>query len=341
VSKRIIYCADGTWDTTANMTNVQKMHLAIKLIPDEQYPLYDDGLGAGGLLIQKLAGGAFGTGIFNKIKDGYSRLALSYESGSQVYLFGFSRGAYTARSLAGMLKVAGLPTKPFNQKMVDAAFDAYRHPDKRAALPAALANYGMEPVDIQMIGVWDTVGSLGIPAMFGGNEPILYGFLDTKLNPEIKNAYQAIAIDERRMEFPPTMWDVTPTPGHTVEQVWFAGVHGAVGGGAGSGLSDITLAWMMGKARALGVVFEDDVLDQYMDLDPKHCLDEFQDSWNVGWAFPRVRKIADNASIANSVVIRWTYSPAYRPTNLALGAHAAAYQIVEVIGAPDIAGVGD
>src|SRR2546423_3336281 len=225
MSKRIVFCADGTWDAPANMTNVQKMHLAIKLIPDEQYPLYDDGLGAGGLLIQKLAGGAFGTGIFNKIKDGYTKLALSYEPGSRVYLFGFSRGAYTARCLAGMLKVAGLPTKPFNQKVVDAAFDAYRHPEKRAALPAALAKYGMEPVDIQMIGVWDTVGSLGIPSVFGGTEPLLYGFLDTKLNPTIKNAFHAMAIDERRMEFPPTPWDTAPSPGQTVEQGWVAGAH--------------------------------------------------------------------------------------------------------------------
>ena len=338
MSKRIVFCADGTWDAPVNMTNVQKMHLAIKLIPDEQYPLYDDGLGAGGLLIQKLTGGAFGTGIFNKIKDGYTKLALSYESQSQVFLFGFSRGAYTARCLAGMLKVAGLPTKPFNQKTVDTVFDAYRHPEKRAALPAALAKYGMEPVDIQMIGVWDTVGSLGIPSIFGGNEPLLYGFLDTTLNPTIKNAFHAMAIDERRMEFPATLWDTAPAPGQTVEQVWFAGVHGCVGGGAGTGLSDITLAWMMGKARDQGVIFEDDVWAQYANVDPKHSLDDYKDSWNVGWGFPRPRTIGAAASIANSVRIRWDHLPGYRPANLALGAAGSEYSFVDVVAEPDIAG---
>jgi uncharacterized protein (DUF2235 family) len=127
---------------------------------------------------------------------------------------------------------------------------------------------------ITMVGVWDTVGSLGIPAIFGGVSPLLYGFLDTSLSSSILHAYQALAIDERRAEFPPTLWTAA-APGQTMEQVWFSGVHCDVGGSypadsSGSALSDLTLAWMMNKAAALGLEFVADVSSNYpLPMDPK------------------------------------------------------------------------
>ncbi len=337
MSHRIAYCADGTWDNPDKETNVARMHRALALTPGVQYTLYDDGIGADGLPLEKLIGGAFGTGVFKKIKDAYYRLALSYESGSAIYLFGFSRGAYTVRALAGMLTAVGLPLNPFNQKMVDTAFNAYRQKNKRerAKLLESIKRYDMESVNIEMIGVWDTVGSLGIPAMFGKNEPILYGFLDTSLHPSIRRAYQALAIDERRMEFPPTLWTSPAADDQILEQVWFSGVHSSVGGGSGCGLADITLAWMMQKAEDAGLTFEKSGWDRYARAEAKHALDSFTDSWNVGWGYPKSRNVASDAAIANSVGIRCASLPTYRPDILHLeNGVLTGYQEVQVVEGP-------
>src|SRR5271170_6272940 len=132
MGRRIAFCADGTWDTVTNDTNVYRLSKAIVAIPGEQYSFYDDGVGADGAPIQKLLGGAFGTGLFQKIKDGYSTISSVYEAGDEVFIFGFSRGAYTARSLAGMIGACGLPTQDFTDDMVNTAFDAYRDKLNRA-----------------------------------------------------------------------------------------------------------------------------------------------------------------------------------------------------------------
>src|SRR5208282_6492114 len=185
MGRKIAFCADGTWDTVQNDTNVYRISKAIVAIPGEQYSFYDDGVGADGTPIEKLAGGAFGAGLFQKIKDGYSSIASVYEAGDELFLFGFSRGAYTARSLAGMIAACGLPTKNPDTNLVNTAFNAYRNKAQRAAILATLGAYGLVPAKMTMVGVWDTVGSLGIPAAFGGVDPLLDGFLDTSLNPQI------------------------------------------------------------------------------------------------------------------------------------------------------------
>src|SRR5208282_3058334 len=133
MSKRIVFCADGTWDSPQNKTNVYKIYQAVSVTPD-QLPFYDDGVGSDGLPLEHLAGGAFGIGLFQKIKDGYTKIAHAYEQGDDLYIFGFSRGAYTARSLAGMIAICGLPTQPFDASLVNTAFNAYRNRDQRAAL---------------------------------------------------------------------------------------------------------------------------------------------------------------------------------------------------------------
>src|SRR5437763_4901874 len=130
MSKRIALCADGTWDNADKRTNVYKLYKALPVGAD-QMPFYDDGVGADGDPVWKLLGGAFGTGLWQKIKDGYTKIAHVYEAGDSLFLFGFSRGAYTARSLAGMIAVCGLPTKNFTDDLVDTAFHAYRQKDKR------------------------------------------------------------------------------------------------------------------------------------------------------------------------------------------------------------------
>ena len=202
---------------------------------------------------------------------------------------------------------------------------------------------------ITMVGVWDTVGSLGIPSLIGGVDPVVYGFLDTDLHPDVLNAYQALAINERRAEFPATLWTSPPAPGQTVEQVWFCGVHSDVGGGepddlsGTSALSDIPLAWIMSKASALGLQFDPAVLAQYaLPLDPEYSLDVEHSSWNVLWGFPRMRPIRQDAVLANSVLIRSEHDDSYRPSNLIFnnGVLATSYGTEPVVGAAPTAPTG-
>jgi uncharacterized protein (DUF2235 family) len=338
MSKKIAFCADGTWDSSTSHTNVYKLYKALTTSAD-QMPLYDDGVGASANPIIKIVGGAFGTGLWQKIKDGYTKIAQLYEAGDPLFIFGFSRGAYTARSLAGMIVACGLPTQDFAAGMVDTVFNAYRDKSQRADLPNKLASCKMVIPEITMVGVWDTVGSLGIPSVVGLDDPVLYGFLDTSLHPNIKNAYQALAMDERRGQFPPTLWNGPAAPGQTLEQVWFTGAHSDVGGGepddvAGTtALSDITLGWMMSKASALGLQFAGEAP---MPLDSALALDTFHESWKVFNGVPIRRKIADNSSIANSVVVRCSAESSWRPENLTYqdktkGVLATGYQTVSVV----------
>jgi uncharacterized protein (DUF2235 family) len=342
MKKRIVFCADGTWDNVNSGTNVYKLFKALPLRAD-QISFYDDGVGAAGQPIWKLLGGAFGTGLWQKIKDGYTKIAHVYEEGDDLFIFGFSRGAFTARSLAGMIAVCGLPTLDFTDALVDAAFSAYRERDtaRRQAMLAELADAKLFNAQIAMVGVWDTVGSLGIPAIFGGIDGLLYGFLDTSLHPDVLHAYHALSIDERRREFPATLWTPPFTASQTVEQVWFAGVHGDVGGGDsgdGSGttaLSDVALGWMMAKAASLGVEFDPSTAAQYkIPLGPKAALDTLHSSWTIAWGFPESRQIANDSTVANSVVIRLQNDASYRPQNLTLvnGALAPQYATAEIVG---------
>jgi uncharacterized protein (DUF2235 family) len=345
MSKRIAFCADGTWDTATSHTNVYRLYKAL-IVSADQVPLYDDGVGADGNPITKLVGGAFGTGLWQKIKDGYAKISHVYEAGDSVYLFGFSRGAYTARSLAGMIAAAGLPTKNFTDDMVKIAFDAYRagEGDLRQKTLQKLANCDMDTnPNIEMVGVWDTVGSLGIPSAIGGVELVGYGFLDTTLNPKIKNGYHALAIDEKRAQFPPTLWTGNLASYQTLEQVWFTGAHSDVGGGEpsdGAGttaLSDITFSWMLGKASNLGLQFDLDVQNQYScPLSPEYSLDRFHESWKFFCGFPVRRTIDDSASIANSVAIRCGEDASWRPLNLVFnnGVLASSYKLVNVCSQP-------
>lgn len=334
--KRIIFCADGTWDGAAAKTNVYKIFKALNFTA-EQCPIYDDGVGSDGNPLLKFVGGAFGLGLDQKIKDGYTRISHLYEKGDQVILFGFSRGAYTARSLGGMIALCGLPTQNVDDQQTELAFAAYRQHDLTQR-PQMLANlkkqYSPDDAQITMVGVWDTVGSLGVPAIFGGIDTTSYGFLDTTLHPDVKNAYQAVSIDERRREFPATLWSGPPATGQVIEQIYFTGVHCDVGGGyPDTGLSDITLGWMMTKAKALGVDFDPAVYQQYANLDPKNCLDQKHDSWSITWGFPSARIIADSSAISNSVQIRLQHDASYQPANLKqnCGVLASSYTVVPVV----------
>ena len=180
MSKRIVFCADGTWQAPLNNTNVYRLYKALTVSAD-QVTYYDDGVGADATGLNRVLQGAFGDGLLQKIQDGYTKIAHVYEPGDTIFLFGFSRGAYTVRSLAGMIADCGMPTGSFSDDCVAQAFAAYRDPANRASILAGLTACGLGQAKIQMVGVWDTVGSLGIPAIFGGVDESKYGFLNTDL----------------------------------------------------------------------------------------------------------------------------------------------------------------
>lgn len=345
MAKTIVFCADGTWDTADKRTNVYKLYKAL-LTTSDQVPYYDDGVGADGNPVWKLIGGAFGTGLWLKIKDAYAKIAHVYEAGDRIFLFGFSRGAFTARSLAGMIAICGLPTKNVTPGLVDTAFKAYREKDHRETLLDTLKDSDMDNAKITMVGVWDTVGSLGIPAAFGASDPIVYGFLDTTLHPDVLNACHALAIDEKRAQFPASLWTGSAQPGQTIEQVWFTGVHSDIGGGepddlpGTNALSDITLGWMMSKASKLGLEFDTTVLAQYtIPLDPEFALDKLHTSWTIVNGFPRHRSIGRDAVISNSVLIRCVHDQTYRPANLQFndGVLSNSYGTSAILSEPQLA----
>ncbi len=349
MGKRVVICADGTWNTphgmsvAANDTNVRRLFLALDDVPG-QMRYYDSGVGTNGTPVDHLIGGAMGEGLFEKVQDGYEFLAYVWDPGDEIYLFGFSRGAYTARSLGGMIAAFGVPTKNFDNRTVQKIFAAYRQTDPaaRGEMKAALAaEYALADAEVRMIGVWDTVGALGIPGeLFNVLHQQRYGFLDTQLHPSVQSAYHAVSIDERRASFQPTLWtnpDGSPRANDKqVTQVWFVGAHSDVGGGyAEHDLSDITLGWMMKNAIACGLEFTAAAKATYLKLDRTRALGPAHDEWKlIPWGVPEHRTVPANAVMANTVQLRLANrASVYRPTNLSLtqAGRLKGYSIVDVL----------
>ncbi|MGE0700434.1 MAG: DUF2235 domain-containing protein, partial [Hyphomicrobiaceae bacterium] len=207
--------------------------------------------------------GAVGYGLDQRILEGYQFLSRWYEPGDEIYLYGFSRGAFEARSLAGLVALVGLLGRDAAGEM-DAAWLYYREhksapdPDKLERL----RRLGHGNVRIRCLGVWDTVGNLGIPLIGRRSFATSFGFHDTELSANVQLGLHALAIDEPRGPFSPTLWTrprgMPPPPGQHIEQVWFPGSHASVGGGfRDSSLSDIALLWMAERSMALtGIAFD-------------------------------------------------------------------------------------
>jgi uncharacterized protein (DUF2235 family) len=347
MGKRIVLCADGTWNTPHGVdvaekdTNVRKLYCALTDVAD-QLGYYDSGVGTNGTPIDHLIGGAMGEGLFQKIQDNYQFLAYVWDPGDDVFLFGFSRGAYTARSLGGMIARFGVPTKNFDNMMVKKIFDAYRMTDatqKAAAKVSLTAEYELMDVTVKMIGVWDTVGSLGIPGIvFSIFDQKRYGFLDTTLHPCVQKAYHAVCIDERRAQFMPTLWTNADgsyrTNDDQVQQVWFSGVHCDVGGSyVESQLSAIAMSWMMKKAMALGLTFTDTAMKQYVKVDPSNAVGPPHEEWKIiPWGIPKHRTVPPNVVMSNSVQLRLDGMKEYTPENLNLnGRKLVGYGVENVV----------
>jgi uncharacterized protein (DUF2235 family) len=247
-----------------------------------QIAKYIDGVGDVKNFVARLLGGTLGTGLIARIVRGYTFISRNYVPGDKIYIVGFSRGAYTARALAGLIAAKGLldagkldlNDKAEAYRLGSAVWYAYRRaalqndPDRLGALDEMLLDlphfFMRPPGDDQLIAapmeavaVWETVGALGIPEFTSRVMRVdLFRFADTRLSDTVRHGLQALAVDERRADFTPTLWDPEPR----ITQVLFPGAHSDVGGGyptAGgeSGLSDRTLAWMTDELARLGVAF--------------------------------------------------------------------------------------
>ena len=294
--KRIIVCCDGTWndaDTQTAETNVALMARSIHAFQDTggvlQVVLYLRGVGTTGLHFETVFDGVTGHGIADNILSAYMFLAQNYYPGDEIFLFGFSRGAYTARSLAGFIAACGVLKR---QKLGDLvrAWQYYRGPGPHSPQDFMRSRHSDCDADatIKFLGVWDTVGALGIPgSLFAKLDRQQYGFLNTGPCSVVKHGCHAMAIEEHRAEFTPTPWTGTAPAGVRIEQVWFAGAHSDVGGGyATRSLADIPLVWMAKKAEEEGLALDWSCLPDPNNLDP---LAPNHDSRTLVFAADRIR----------------------------------------------------
>ncbi|WP_411902762.1 DUF2235 domain-containing protein [Methylorubrum thiocyanatum] len=349
--KRLAIFLDGTWNTLGNNTNVWRLKSLCDPVAEGQMVYYGQGVGT--RLGEKARGGIAGYGLDNEIVDAYTWLVQAYEAGDAIYIFGFSRGAYAARSLSGLIAKCGV-LRPGAPLSIEQLYARYRRADDRTiralrsadAAPAAnleerwILDHSI-PADIEFVGVWDTVGSIGNPLSSLRSRVARYRFLDTHLRKANTHAFHAVALDEHRRSFEPTFWTLThpndappakPRTLDEVEQRWFVGAHANVGGGYPSDiLAQAPLRWLMEKAALHGLRFRQGfatdasdhsapVTDSYATFGTR-LLRMFTPRFHrpVGPAPARgTEKTTSriNETIDGSVFERWRANPDYRPPNL-------------------------
>jgi uncharacterized protein (DUF2235 family) len=340
--KRIVLCCDGTWNSADQSdedgqpcpTNVVRLAFRVAKRDDKdvaQIVYYDAGVGTGNT-IDRITGGAIGAGLEENIHDAYRFLIANYEYGDELFVFGFSRGAFTARSTVGMLRKCGI-LGARHLAHYGEALALYRNNDAPGdegpkKFRQRYCAYGNRSVDVRFIGVWDTVGALGIPIRGLRLLKRKYEFHDTELSGIVKHACHALAIDEHRAPFEPAVWVYKPKPGQTVEQVWFCGAHSDVGGGyprtrGADGkpqpqLADIPLDWMIGKARAAGLHFDREAMDAFpLALEPRAEIHNSKTGlYRLVPAYDRVIGLDPTQTLHPSVKARWGADPSYRPEAL-------------------------
>jgi len=265
----IVICADGTWNRPEEdiekdfPTNVLKLARAIKPSSGalKQHVFYDWGLGS---YHSNMSAGATGRGIHKNILDGYRYIVQNYTSGDKIYLFGFSRGAYTVRALCGLINNCGILKRPDANRIAE-AWGIYKsgsnkdHP-KGDTAKQFRSDHCHRSRNVHFVGVWDTVGALGIPFSLMGLFESKDEFYDTKMGSNVSFARHALAIDEQRQDFEPTIWE--SRSGVNLKQIWFAGVHADVGGSyppdkvTGLIAADAPLKWMLDEAKKEGLKIE-------------------------------------------------------------------------------------
>ena len=372
---RIAIFCDGTWNSPSQSipTHVHRLAQAAKDAASEQKTIYVEGVGSGvkqstffGKIFDRIGGGVFGWGLDDNIKQAYLELVEAYKIGDEIQIFGFSRGAYTARSLAGMLRKCGILTNPTPARVND-AFDLYRlagpehHPDalkvlnaRRALSPhvaTSMSDVNWRVVNppqdrtedshflkIRYLGIWDTVGALGVPISLLGPVASLwnrrYSFHDTSLSSMVEGARHAIGLDERRVFYRPSLWGNLEQsqegeglnrgdrgPLRPYQQVWFIGTHAIVGGsGASRGLATLTLDWVAQGATDAGLTIKaaPPLLDQMPDaLEASTELDNTKWIYRVVATLLAWRKGPEHpVDLHVSAGERIAQKPRYRPKSL-------------------------
>ncbi|MGW4064074.1 DUF2235 domain-containing protein [Amycolatopsis sp. NPDC004747] len=349
MAKRLVICCDGTWNSLrqpapTNVGQLQKVVAAADPAGTEQRVYYHEGVGTGKLW-DRLIGGAFGVGLSANVQDAYRFVAENYEPGDELFFFGFSRGAYTARSTVGFIRNCGV-LRPGELGRLEEAYGLYRARDRATSGPDSprarefRAKYAREDrTPIRFVGVWDTVGALGIPLSGGRLIHLLnkrWQFHDMELTSIVQAAYQALAVDEHRKSFTPAVW--TPSKaanGQIREQVWFAGAHSDVGGGYRQpALSNLALRWMADRAEQCGLAFEENA---FAYLAARDELGELHDSLNaffrwfgsanrvIGAADPET-EFAGSCALNRSEQMR----PPYRPGNLLAYLADPAHRVLKI-----------
>lgn len=348
--KRLVVCADGTWSardaprfnggrraSPAGRTNVAKLARGIAAVDAAgvaQETYYHPGAGRSRWLGR--VGITLGVGLSRNVKGCYAWLVDHYEPGDELFVFGFSRGAYTGRCLVGLVRNCGVLRRE-HRGLIDKAYEFYRdrtpgtHPAGAVAADFRARYSHAGKVTIKCVGVWDTVGPLGVPlgGPLGRVARRRYGFHDAGLTSWVENAFHALAIDERRKGFAPTLWEIReadcgkPSFNQRVEQVWFPGVHANVGGGyPDAQLSDLTLGWMYERASECGLALKPEATAKLRG----HCCGTLYDSMPAyyrafGAATRVVNKPRKGTRTFESVDVsaferRRKYEPKYDPENL-------------------------
>ena len=345
MGKNIVICCDGTWNTpdqqangNACPTNVIKTARAVlaqRADGTPQVVFYEQGVGTRWGL-DRLTGGAFGVGLSRNVQEAYRFIVHNLEVGDRLYIFGFSRGAFTARSLCGLIRKAGILSKQHSDLVPD-AYKLYKlrgvHPDDPPAVRFR-EQYSRETI-IHFLGVWDTVGALGVP---GGRLRKLsawrHQFHDVQLSKIVRNAFHALAIDEQRSAFRPTLWAGKTSPGQRVEQVWFAGAHSNVGGGYPEpGLADEAFLWMKDRAEECGLAFDPSYIEERVRANPMSTLRDSHIGFyrlTARYSRPIGEASPVNESLHPSALHRYaTDAAAYRPRNLGMYKASPWYRIWE------------
>jgi len=319
MSKRIIVCCDGTGQKfEENKSNPLRFHYCLKNTPD-QVSFYDPGVGtfdpdgkdySGGWIesivssiSKKVCGGGLGYGIVQNIRDAYAYLMNVYEQGDNVFLIGFSRGAFTAQAVAGLLNKCGL-LYPNNDNLLPYALQIYlRKGNPRIA--REFKKTMAREVKPEMLGVWDTVKSLG------NNHEDDFFYRDVSENS--RYGYHALSIDEQREDFMPSLWGERGGENHM--EVWFPGVHADVGGGyPEDGLANGALKWMIECAEYHGVGFQKDRVSEF----PPNPTGKMHESCTGFWELRGAEKriIPEGANIHESAITRMQADIGYKPENL-------------------------
>ena len=267
MSKKIVILLDGTSDVQENNTNINKLNHLIKQ-DENQIVKYFTGIATHPNKIRDAIEDATGLHISSKITHAYASIAEVYDQGDEIFIFGFSRGAYEARALASLINYVGIINrkkagKDGLRRMAEIAYGFYLTKRNKVSKVGEKVFEIVETVKnshcVTFLGVFDTVAALGFPLENKDAEKFdkeIYRFFDTELNENVLNAYHALAVDEHRFAFEPVLW-TKHSPNTKMEQVWFAGCHQDIGGGYPDNdkLSRIPLKWMIDKAQRVGLEF--------------------------------------------------------------------------------------